>query len=98
MIRSLYKIGLDSYLSRIGIIIRCRKLGIPVVKKGRGNGVDEKYLNILNYKMRAMDMYWIIDDWIMKFPDEGMREYLYAEMFDLDYTELSRFIIRKELI
>ncbi|MCF7875365.1 MAG: hypothetical protein K9L99_05850 [Candidatus Omnitrophica bacterium] len=76
---------------------RCERLGIPIRKTKYHKFVDEKYLKLLFLKLTCSDMYWKISDWIDKF-DDDLREYLYAEMFDMRYEELSKFIIRKELI
>lgn len=82
---------------KFDIISRCGKLGIPYVRKCHGNAINENYLGLLFYKPTYMDMYMKVYDWIEKF-DDDLKEYLYAEMFDMSYEELSKFLIRKELI
>ena len=41
-----------------------------------------------------MDFYYKIYDWSYKF-DRGLKQAIYDEMLEMDYVELSKFVIKK---
>lgn len=82
---------------KFDIVRRCKRFDVPVIRKGNGWAIEEKYVPVILYKYKFHDLYDKIYYWSYDF-DEGLQEAIYREMFEMEYEDIMKFLIRKDLI
>lgn len=98
MLKSLSKIKRLGY--KLNIERRCKIFNVPIMKKGKTwKLIDERYIPILLDRVTRKQIYIMIVDWIYDFTDDtDLRDALYTELVKMNYNELVRFLILKEII